>query len=378
MNKKIALVMILLVSGMVAFAQMSALSPKDARSMGMGGTFAAFSSGYSSFFGNPAGYAARGSLTIADVATWMYVKPTEANIAKIRAFAEGASDSQIRSDVSDFITSNGFGGGAAAGLGWTGGGFALGAFVVTDEYVYGTSLLGSKVMSSSSANAVIGLGLSLINAKNLKLHFGVDVRPFFRIDSLGSGWGFTDLLNSALDDGGDVMATLRAQNITSGYGLAMDFGAQLAVGPLMFGVSARDIAPAFKTGTSSVGDFLDRVFPSFSTDSTLKPQIAAGLGLALKPLPGVIETNLYAEMKDALAVIQDRVNPFTRLHAGMDLKVLNFVTLRGGINSGYYSVGAGIDLAILEIDAAAFTEELGIKAGDNPRSGVALQVALRL
>ncbi len=379
MKKAIAVTLVLMVAGGLAFGQMSTLSAKDARSMGMGGTFSAFSSGYSSFFGNPAGFAGAGSFTVIDDASWLYVKPTQSNIAKAQRIVDGsASSSEIRSTLSDFITSNGFGGGTSAGLGWAGKGFALGAFLISDQYIYGSTLLGSKVISSNSANAVLGLGIPLINGENVKLQVGGDVRPFFRIDSVGSGWTFNDILTPLIGDGGDVIAALRSQNVTSGYGLAMDFGGMLTVGPLMFGVSVRDIAPTFKTGTSTVGQLIDGILPSFTTNSTLTPQVTAGTGLSLKLIPRVIETNVYVEMKDIVAVIQDGKSPFTKLHAGADLKLLNFVTLRGGVNSGYFSVGAGLDLIILELDAAFFTEELGILAGDNPRSGVAIQAAIRL
>ncbi|MFA5851648.1 MAG: hypothetical protein WC820_03030, partial [Spirochaetales bacterium] len=55
-----------------AFAQtgLAGLSPKDARSMGMGGTFRVFATGYQAFFGNPAGFAGPGTLSLADVAIW--------------------------------------------------------------------------------------------------------------------------------------------------------------------------------------------------------------------------------------------------------------------------------------------------------------------
>lgn len=377
MKKSIAIFLVLIAAGGLAFGQMSTLSAKDARSMGMGGTFSAFSSGYSSFFGNPAGFAGKGSFTVIDDASWLYVKPTEDNLAKIQSIANGASSSEIRATLNDFITTNGFGGGSSSGFGWAGGGFALGAFVISDQYVSGTTLLGSKLVSSNSANAVLGLGIPIINAKNLKLQLGGDVRPFFRVDSLGSGWNFNDILTPLIGDGGDVMTALRSQNISSGYGLAMDFGGQLTVGPLMFGVSVRDIAPTFKTGTSTVGELMDGTLPSFTINSTLKPQVTAGAGLSLKIIPKIIETNIYAEMKDLISVVQDGKDPFTQLHAGADLKLLSFVTLRGGVSSGYYSVGAGIDLILLELDAAVFTEELGIKAGDNPRSGVSIQAAFR-
>jgi hypothetical protein len=51
--------------------------------------------------------------------------------------------------------------------------------------------------------------------------------------------------------------------------------------------------------------------------------------------------------------------------------------VRGGLNKGWISVGAGIDLALLEIDAAVFTEEMGLYPGNKGRTGISVQAAIR-
>ncbi|MDX9828278.1 MAG: hypothetical protein RBT73_11100, partial [Spirochaetia bacterium] len=67
MRRLLALIILtfVLAASLAAQDSISSLSPKDARSMGMGGGFKVFSTGYQSFFGNPAGYADKRSITLA-------------------------------------------------------------------------------------------------------------------------------------------------------------------------------------------------------------------------------------------------------------------------------------------------------------------------
>lgn len=375
--KKTALTLIVLLAlGASLAAQTSYLFPRDARSMGMGGSFNSISSGYGAFFGNPAGFAGPGSFTLLDDATWLYLKPTTENLDKLSTMVKGTvSEEQLRQLFNDLITTNGFGGGTSLGLGWAGKGFAAGTFLMTDNYLYGNTVLGTRAMSRTSVNALLGVGLTLIQKKNLSLALGADVRPFFRVDSIGSGWEFYNIFDDiAAND--DALATFRNQDVTTGVGLAMDFGLMFKVGVLSLGASVRDLAPAFRTTTVKIGQLLDGQLPSFTTSSTLSPQVAAGLGLDLKLIPKWVETNLYAEMTDILGVVKG-ASPWTKVHAGADLRFLNALILRGGINAGYLSVGAGLDLWFLELDAAVFTEEMGVLPGNNPRTGMVIQAALR-
>jgi len=68
---------------------------------------------------------------------------------------------------------------------------------------------------------------------------------------------------------------------------------------------------------------------------------------------------------------------FSRLHIGVDLKFLKFISLRTGFNQGLFSFGAGLDLIILEVDAALFSEPVSAAGGRIGRTGIALQGAIR-
>jgi hypothetical protein len=67
----------------------------------------------------------------------------------------------------------------------------------------------------------------------------------------------------------------------------------------------------------------------------------------------------------------------TKVHAGAELKFFKFIALRAGMNQGYLTMGAGIDLILFELDAALFTQEVGSFPGDKARSGISLQAAVR-
>ena len=119
--KRILLILVVFAiaaSGTFGQTAITGVTPKDARSMGMGGTFRVFSDGYSSFFGNPAGFAGQGSLTLADVSTWAYIKPTTSTINDVQNLINGSmSDSELLTMLGNMIGQNGFGAGTSVGLG---------------------------------------------------------------------------------------------------------------------------------------------------------------------------------------------------------------------------------------------------------------------
>lgn len=98
MFKKTITILMMIVAGGLVFAQtqVNSVSPKDASSMGMGGTFKVFSTGYDTFFGNPAGFGSKkGELTFADLNTGLYVKPTQDNIAAVQSIITGDDSGMI-------------------------------------------------------------------------------------------------------------------------------------------------------------------------------------------------------------------------------------------------------------------------------------------
>lgn len=362
--------------------EVTGLLPKNARSMGMGGAFRVFSTGYDTFFGNPAGFASKkGSLTIADMGAWAYVKPTQENIDKIMALVDGSlATSDMIAFANSLITQNGLGAGASFGLGWAGKGFGLGLTMVTDEVVTGNSLLGAKLTSQTQVNGVVGLGIPL-NLGFLKVQIGADARAFYLLKSPASGWTVGNIATAFLTDpNADPMTSIQELSIYGGYGFAFDGGLTLSAGPLSIGAVVRDFGLGFTMDESqTIGDIKNAMMvpTEGTTDYILNPTVTVGAGLGFK-LGGLLAPSFYAELDNPKAVLDGGLNKvWNNLHVGAELKLLNFISARAGLNKGYISLGAGIDLIIFELDAALFTEELGMSPGDFGRTGIAVQAAIR-
>ncbi|MDH7483870.1 MAG: hypothetical protein QHH01_04505, partial [Spirochaetales bacterium] len=384
-------VCILLLAGLVVsvmpaqFVTMPPVVAKDARSMGMGGAFRVFSTGYSSFFGNPAGFASSGSLTFADMGIWAYVKPTMDKLDKVRELSQIQDESEFQQAVLNtamdwYLENEGLGGGATLGGGWAGNGFAFGANVVTDWVPVGPSLMSSRLTPVLQANAVVGVANEArLGPFGFKL--GVDGRIFYRVQAAGNGWGFDTLLSEYLQNGSFQFSSL---TMLGGYGFAADAGVVLSIGPLMVGFAARDIGMAFALEPFTAQDLADYGFSALPITGesryTLTPRYAAGIGIRLFE-NSLFEPSAYAEVDEPFVLLRSATpaqDVWNYLHAGAELRLLKFVTGRAGFNKGWISLGAGIDLALLEIDAAIFTEEVGLYAGERGRSGLSLQASLKI
>lgn len=363
-----------------SYVPFTSLTPKTAKSMGLGGVFSSVPTAEFSFFGNPADFAdKKPTLILPTVDAWAYVRPSSSNISGLASAASNTS--ALMSKAFGLMAQNGgTGGGLSAGLGYAGRGLGLGAFVLSDEYIEGSSPASATVHSETQATAVIGLGLPL-QLGGLRISVGGDLRPFYRVSldpvELAS-------LLKIMDAGGHLADQIDASAF---FGMAMDLGASLQLDTLTVGLSIRDISPAFPLWNGSLTDLLASVsagnLPKTSgstTSATFAPNVTAGLSWAPKLLPGLVDPTLYCELQDPVSVFKGASGIGTALnllHAGAEVKLLSFITLRGGLNRGWLSAGAGLKLLFVDLNAAVFTEELGALPGDNPRSGLALQAAIR-
>ncbi|HRT38923.1 MAG TPA: hypothetical protein P5213_05635 [Rectinema sp.] len=387
MKRKAIIVIFLILATAMASAQtaleFTEVTPKDARTMGMGGAFHVFSQGYSSFFGNPAGFAgANSSLTLTDLSVWAYLAPTTQNVEHIKKIIDGsATNSDILGYAGDWIiNNNGFGAGLSLGGGWVGKkGIAIGVTLVSDEVAAGNSLLGSKLVSATQLNGILGYAYPF-NIGPVTLKIGLDGRAFYRVQSDPvTGLPFSTILNDVLND----TFSLSTITLLGGYGFAADVGLVAGIGPVMLGLSARDFGLEFKVGKFNVQNIIDdniSAFPLLGTTAVkLNPSYAAGLGVRLFE-NSKFEPSLYTELENPQNIFSSSdmvASALNSLHAGAQVRLMRFITVRGGLNKGWYSLGAGIDLSFLELDAAIFTEELGLYPGDKGRSGLSVQVGIR-
>ena len=334
-------------------ASLGAVAPKDPRSMAMGGAFVAMSEGYQSFFGNPASFGdKKAELTLVSVNPWVYVSPSQANIASAQDVVGYISDNTMEAAVgplSDLIADNGFGAGVAAGLGWVGKGLGLGLVGGGDVYIDGQTLLGAEGTVDAQMAAVIGIGLPL-QIGPLRFQAGGDLRPYLRMTG---NLAATDLLGSVM--GGDDAETFDPMsiNVDVGFGLALDIGAKMDRGKMMsVGIAVRDIAPNMSLATLTLGEFLTALstgdLPAGDKAYASIPNITLGASISPIPVPlrPLLDVLVVAELQDPLSVIEDiqtygnASSMWGLFHVGAEAELLGgLIVGRVGINKGWISFG---------------------------------------
>lgn len=357
----------------------SGVQPKDARTMGMGGAFLSVSPAWWAFYGNPAGFGSKDIDLAVSATVWSYFKPT---IENVEGLMEDAEANNYFGMINSLIVPNGFGVGTGLGVGYAGRGLGIGIFVDTDEYIYGPNVLGARGRSESMVSAVLGLSVP-IELFGLKLSVGGDIRPFYRV----SGAIDSTFIASIIPTDGstvDVQKSLMNLAVRGGFGLAVDLGATLSLGPLTVGLSVRDISNPFTFAEYTISQIVDALkdgsLPSGGTDAVeaiFLPNITAGV--SFNPTMGspLLDLLIIAEVQDPLQVWKNNEALWALFHVGAEARLLSFVTLRAGLNKGWLSAGVGVKLLFLDVNAAIFTEELGLLPGDKPRSGLSVEAAIR-
>ncbi|MEM5948518.1 hypothetical protein WKV44_08160 [Spirochaetia bacterium 38H-sp] len=351
---------------------------------------------FASMFSNPASfYSDKALITILDTSMWFHIAPRYL-LATILPFLDPSAGASLTDAVSLQATSNGIGAGLSAGFGYTGKGIGIGLSLVTDSYLYGKSFpLGIEGVIAGEYTIIVG-GAGELNLWGAKITAGADVRPFIRaytaLDAESSGQLLVSMLGM-----GELGASTpfgEQKNTLTGYGLALDIGIRARIADsLILGAVLRDIG---NTRLYYTRNTFNQAFSSFFlfsvpqggdalSDLYIVP-MSVRLGISwhpdLKELALLFDPTLTVEIADPFGWTDPSVYTtqswLTRLHLGTELKLLNSVFLRAGINSGYLTWGLGFDLRYVAIDLASYTVERGINPGDRPCSGISINLNIRL
>jgi hypothetical protein len=386
MKRMLTILTIIFLAGGVAFAQdrLYAATPKDARSMAMGGAFVAMSQGYQSLYGNPAAFANKKvEFTVLSVNPWLYVRPTTDNISTFQSVADAiASDpTTVAGPLSDLVTDNGFGVGMSVGMGWIGNGLALGLLGGGEAFVAGDTLLGASGALDAQIAAVVGIGVPL-QLGPFRFQLGGDVRPYLRMTGELEG---TELLGAMT--GGSEEFDIMATDVGVGFGLAVDLGARMDIGKMVsVGLAVRDISTKQTYSKSTFGDVVSSLGagdlpPGADAEYSMAPNVTLGASISpiTGPLSKLFDVTVIAEIQDPVNVYLDKSSVWNVFHLGLEADFLGgLMSLRTGLNKGWISLGAGISLLVLDLNIALFTEEMGPRPGDSPRTGIAAEVSIRL
>ena len=323
------------------------------RAVGMGNAYTAIVNDADSLFYNPAGLAEVEGFTF----TIMDPHAGAGGLDAYNAFQDFNS-----STSSNFATNFNklynkpvwIGGGAKTALAFPG--FAAAGFASAD----GSALLLNPAAPTLTLNyfgdygVAVGLGFDMI-PKILK--FGVSGR---RLNRTGNNLDFGPSKLAQLSTS-DVKEQLKSRG--TGYGI--DMGMRLTL--------PTPIKPSISAVWRNAGgvSFTHDEGPSAPPRIQDEVIVGAALGIALPPFFS------FTPAVDYRYVLQDKVQIGNKLHVGAELQFLIF-DVRAGLNQGYYSAGAGVNLGVIKVDAATYGVELGEYPGQREDRRYMVQATIQL
>lgn len=292
---------------------------------------------------------------------------------------------QVTEPYGDSVYANGYGIQPILSAGIVNNGFGLGLAIGLDAEAYGSSIATAEFHSVLSTTVLIGYAISL-DFKLFKVDAGISARPMYNIRGIAPASEIVAFVASQKKQA----EFLRDINYLTGFGVGFDFGVKLTFMDLVAGASVTDINNT--TISYSNNSYKNITSGSFigseeSSDTYVTP-MALNLGVAYNPnfgpLSGLISPKLSADYKIDISAAEEIENHEYRddflpnLSIGLDLEIFSFISLRTGLNQGYMTIGAGLDLWMLDINAAVYSWELGSNPGDRQQMGAGIEVALRL
>lgn len=256
-------------------------------------------------------------------------------------------------------------------------GLGFGVYVSDTAYTYDSSAIDELDVSLS-----LGYGYK-INFGSLSLSVGAAAKF--------NALAFNQRIKASTFISGDT------SNITvglaSGWAPIMDFGVttQYKVGVNTFSLAAVysdiNLMGGYKMDVSklsmptAMSDLMSCAKLERNGDFTIegKGNLSAGFGYTLDLK--LLKLKAAADITDILGLISSNSELSGRIllkhvNAGLELSLVDTIVVRGGLNSGYFTLGASLDIFAIRVDAAYFWKEMGSYAGERGLDGLTIRFNL--
>lgn len=343
----------------------------------LGGPHVAHDSGFAALFSNPAG------LVDADI---------EFSVSEITIRSTGPIFS-IASLVSQTIGGEDFGTLLASAdvqrlllnlyarlsivgpisFGYVGEGLGFGLYNVT-ELITQTSGIGgfeARLGQRIVLRGGYGLEIPLPRAPRSELFTGISVKSFIRGDVVLSST-LLGLPSFAGSLGGDA---LRNSPFELSTGIGIGIGARYSWNDLVAAGLVLDnlYTPVALLPYASFIDFLDASTPAPTAEYNALPQELT-VGVAYTPTIPVVDryvqdVTFSLDYRDALDFWFDpenAKNSFLKFGFGLQFTLLEILDIRAGLSEGLFAAGVGLDLSVVEVNAAMYGTELSSEPGLRP------------
>ncbi|GAB1456136.1 hypothetical protein MASR2M48_14430 [Spirochaetota bacterium] len=366
MKRIVAVLVSLTMFPLVATAQsVTPFRLPSARMAALGGPHAASVNGVDSIFENPAGFASDDSeLSIAS----LVVNPS-GPVFDIAGLLLGGND--LTTGLVSLLDATGRLYVSAHSLGplsfaYSGKGLGFGIFNTTNVIVNAASLLSVSYSISEDILLTGGYAYRFNIADRQSLDLGIMPKGFIRA-SVGKRASLTDIMALA-DDPGAILGS----PLTMTTGLGIDVGFRWSYDDMLaIGLVARDAySPAMVTSYAGYQAFIDSPSTGVTTNALVPADLS--LGLAYSPRSLLLSTMGarvlvlldYTNILDLFVVLPR--NPILNVGLGIELTLLDILSLRAGIKDALPTAGLGIDLSFCTFSLAMYGKELGMEPGSRP------------
>ncbi len=382
--------------------------PVSSRAMGMGGAGIAVASSFGNHYLNPASYAdGRFSITIPAATVTLYNLHNMLSTGMIEdVFNAGGNDAALINAADKYlgiISTQGYNEIATvdAALGFSTHGFSLMFRAQEQLHTYSpygqpstTNIIGQVDLTGS-----LGYAYRWVMPNDqYSIDFGATLRFDWRVYTsridaqtvlpllLGANSGNSNLVDSLLN--GTQLMSGFAVPLDMAVNFNMPYGFTLSVvGRNLNGMFYMWAYPAISTwGHESFGNAWTSDGSYTAGETTAfkiysKPTLDFGfgwdpsfgkVGYFFKPVVALDFVDIVGFFEDAptWSSLLEHIN------AGLELKLLSCLDLRVGVNQGYLSLGATLDMYVMQVEASYYWQEFGAQLGDKPVDALSVRVSL--
>ena len=386
----------------IAFADsLASFTPVNPKMMGMGGAGLAINSSLDALFTNPS-VLGRGKVRIAIPSVTFSInhiydlmKKDENGNSAIENIEKMSSGDMKNSDVNtmmNLISSLiGSGKGKIASF-EASTGLIANVFGVAANVSDTIRTFNGTVFDDLKVSTVAGLGFGFggdevkftvggsfkynVNIFSRRLGLG-DFQAMMNSDSNGNSGSGSDPASSSEEN------TLSNIPLAVGYGMPLDFAVSLKY----YGLSATAVLT--DVNLFGLGDYKYGILvPSDEMTSTsattfvknldkesvfkFKPKMDLDLGIGYEGKLSIIGFKAAVDFVDLISLVRELDGGYSAKNvllnhtkAGAEISLFDMIKVRGGINSGYLTLGGSFNIGIITVDTAYYWEELGSFAGHN-------------
>lgn len=189
---------------------------------------------------------------------------------------------------------------------------------------------------------MIGAGIEIPMIKGLKV--GASLKALTR-ESLDEVYKATDIADEDVD-----FADMLEDDMESGTGVGLDIGVLYTTS---FPLTELNLA------------FTGQNLPDIDYGDALDCKSQFNIGVALRQKLGILTITEAADYMDLTDNLNGDESMEKKLHLGVEVALPAILSVRAGLNQGYYTAGATLDFKVVSLDVATYGEEIGVVGGQD-------------